>query len=70
MNASKNEEDFKRELKILGATHIFMRTDLVDRFMQIHYTKEEILHFMGMAKKHWILVYQKNNYAVWELGDV
>ena len=69
VNASKNENDFKRKLNALMATHIFMRTDLVDRFLHLNYDQEEIRRFMNMAKKHWLLVYQKNNYAVWELAD-
>ena len=66
---SGSENEFLEAMKPLGATHIFMRTDLVDRFMQVNYTKEEIVQFMNMVRRHWKLLYNKDSYAVWGIGN-
>ncbi len=66
--ASEDEFEFVRAVKSLGATHIFMRTDLADRFMQVNYKKEEIVRFLNMVKKHWKLLYNHKGYAVWRIG--
>ena len=70
VSASVDDEEFLKAINSLGATHILMRTDLVDRFLQINYTRKEVVRFMNMAKKYLKLQYNQNKYTVWELKNV
>jgi hypothetical protein len=64
---SVDEKKFIQAVKSFGATHIAMRTDLVDQFLSNNFKPEEINRFITMVKKHWIILYKKNAYAVWDI---
>ena len=64
---SVGEEKFKKFIKSMGVTHILMRTDLVDKYLQDNFTVEEIGRFMNLAKKCWRPVYEHKGYAVWDV---
>jgi len=67
VSSSVGEEIFKKYLKSMGVTHILMRTDLVDKYLQDNFTLEEIGRFMKLAKKCWKPVYDQNGYVVWDI---
>jgi hypothetical protein len=54
-------------MKSMGVTHILMRTDLVDKYLQDNFTLEEIRRFINRSKKCWKPVYEHNGYAVWDV---
>ena len=67
INSSDSEEKFKKFIKSMGVTHILMRTDLVDRYLQDNFTLEEIKRFADRLKKCWKPVYNRDGYAVWDV---
>jgi hypothetical protein len=64
---SVSEEKFKDFVKSMGVTHILMRTDLVDKYLQDNFTLEEIRRFINRSKKCWKLIYEHSGYAVWDV---
>jgi hypothetical protein len=67
VDISVSEEKFKKFIKSMGVTHILMRTDLVDKYLQDNFSAEEIRRFMNLAKSCWKSVYEHNGYAVWDI---
>ena len=67
VDSSVSEEKFKRFMKSMGVTHILMRSDLVDRYLQDNFATEEIRRFIERSKKCWKPVYEHNGYAVWDV---
>ena len=67
VNSSTDEEIFKEYVTSLKVTHILMRTDLVNKFLQDNFSKKEIKRFMNLLKKHWKMIYEHRGYAVWEI---
>ncbi|MCJ7540733.1 MAG: phospholipid carrier-dependent glycosyltransferase, partial [Desulfobacterales bacterium] len=67
VDSSVSEEKFIKFIKSMGITQIQMRTDLVDKYLQDNFSKEEIRRFMNLAKKCWKTVYEHNDYAVWDV---
>jgi hypothetical protein len=65
--SSVSEEKFKKFMKSMGVSHILMRADLVDKYLQDNFTLEEIGRFMNLAKKCWEPVYEHKDYAVWDV---
>jgi len=67
VDSSVSEEKFKKFIRSMGITHILMRTDLVDKYLQDNFSIEEIKRFMHHSKKCWKPVYEHNGYAVWDV---
>jgi glycosyl transferase family 22 (putative mannosyltransferase) len=67
VNRSDSEEKLKEYVRSLEATHILMRTDLVDKFLQDNFSRGEVGRFINLAKKCWKPVYEYNGYAVWDI---
>jgi hypothetical protein len=68
VNSSTNEKEFLNTGKAIGATHIFLRTDLTDQFLRVNFSPEQIDQFIGCANKYWKVLYNKDGFAVWELN--
>jgi hypothetical protein len=64
---SAKEEKFKEYIQSMDVTHILMRTDLVDRYLQDNYSKEEIIRFSNLASKYWEKIYENSRYVVWNV---
>jgi hypothetical protein len=67
VNRSDSEEKLKEYVTSLEVTHILMRTDLVNKFLQDNFSQEEVKRFITLAKKCWKPVYEHNGYAVWDI---
>jgi hypothetical protein len=67
IKSSTSEEKFKEFIRSMGVTHILMRTDLVDSYLQNNFTQEEIKRYMFLVKKYWKLNDEHRGYAVWEI---
>lgn len=61
---SDSEEKFKEYVTSLEVTHILMRTDLVNKFLQDNFSQEEVRRFINLTKKCWKLLYDCTGYAV------
>jgi len=65
--ASEDEEKFLNNVKSIGATHILMRVDLVDRFLKLNYSEDVVKRFIDNVNEHWKLLYKEDFYAVWQI---
>jgi hypothetical protein len=68
VNRSDSEEKFKEYVTSLEVTHILMRTDLVNKFLQDNCSQEEVRRFINLQKKYWKNIYKHRDYAVWEIN--
>jgi hypothetical protein len=64
---SVDTEKFIKHVRSINVTHILMRTDLVDNFLQDNFSQEEILRFKKLVNKFWKLIYEQDGYAVWDI---
>jgi len=67
VNSSEDEENFMEYIGSMNVTHILMRTDLVNRYLQDNFSKKEIKRFSNLVRKYWKKVYENNRYAVWDI---
>jgi len=67
ITSSETEERFTEYARSLGATHIFMRSVLVDKYLYDNFSQKEIVRFMNLIRKLWKPVYDYNGYAVWDI---
>ena len=67
VNVSGDEEKFIQLMDRLNATHIAMRTDLVDTYIQNNFSREKADRFLAMIQKHWHMIYNQEGYSVWEI---
>ena len=67
ITSSKTEEHFTEYTRSLGATHIFMKSALVDKHLYDNFSRKEIVRFMTLIRKLWKPVYDYNGYAVWDI---
>jgi len=67
VNSSVDEEKFVEYIRSMNVTHILMRTDLVDNYLQDNFSKKEVKRILQLVSKYWKKVYENNGYAVWDL---
>ena len=67
MNTSGDEKKFTEYIRSMGITHILMHINLVNRFLQDNFSKNDINRLLSLEKKHWKKVYENNGYAVWDI---
>ena len=67
VNFANDEERFNIYVKSLNVTHLMMKTDLVNKYLNDNFSKQNIMTFINRVKQNWELVYQEKQYAVFEL---
>ena len=67
VNSSIDEEKFVEYIRSMNVTHILMRTDLVDNYLQNNFSKKEVKRILLLVSKYWKKVYENNGYAVWDI---
>jgi hypothetical protein len=67
VGASRDERDFKSCLQSLNCTHILIRIDMFNKYLQDNFPEEKIGQFLSLVRKYWKPVYQSNGYAVMEI---
>jgi len=67
VNRSGDEEKFLEYIGSMNVTHILMRTDLVNKFLQDNFSKKEVKRIMKLVSKYWKKVYDNNGYTVWDI---
>jgi hypothetical protein len=68
VHLSNKEEEFVEYVRSLNVTHILMRSDLVDMYLQDNFSKENIIHFFNLVNKYWKPVYEFNGYSIWDVA--
>ena len=69
VESSAGRDEFRKSVVSMGATHILMRTDLVNNYLRDNFSQSEIIRFMNLVKKSWKRVHESNGHAVWEIMD-
>ena len=69
VNSSNGEDEFMRYISSMNATHILMRTNLVDKYLKDNFQQKEIKRFLKLVKKYWKKVYDNNGYIVWDIQN-
>jgi hypothetical protein len=64
---SDSEREFRRYIKILGATHILWKSDLVQKYLADNFDEKAIKRFYSLIKQNWLLLYQDGQYSVFDL---
>ena len=64
---SINEEKFVEYIRSMNVTHILMRTDLVDQYLQNNFSPEKIRGFLKLKNKYWKKIYQDDGYTIWDI---
>ena len=67
VNCSADEEKFIKYIRSMNVTHILMRTDLVDKYLQDNFSRKEVKRILKLVSKYWIKVYENKGYAVWDI---
>jgi hypothetical protein len=67
INDSDDENKFVEYVRSMGATHILMRTDLVNRYLKDNFSKDSINRFLTLEKKYWKKIYQDDGYTIWDI---
>ena len=67
VDSSADRDEFRKSVGSIGATHILMRTDLVDNYLQTNFSQAEIIRFMNLVKQSWQRVRESNGHAVWRI---
>jgi hypothetical protein len=67
VNCSADEEKFIKYIRSMNVTHILMRTDLVDKYLQDNFSRKEVKRILKLESKCWKKVYENKGYAVWDI---
>ena len=67
VNNADNEKKFLEYVRSMGVTHIFMRVDLVKKFLKDNFSKDNIKRFLRLETKYWKKIYENNGYAIWDV---
>ncbi len=70
VRASKSEEAFVSHMRSLQCTHMLIRMDLFNKFLQDNYQDEERARFSALTQRLWRPVFEANGYAVLDVGDL
>jgi hypothetical protein len=65
---SNDEENFMEYIRSMNVTHILMRTDLVNNFLNNNFSIQDIKRFVNLAKKYWKPIYEFNGYILWAIN--
>jgi len=62
--AAVSDADFIAYLQSQEFSHIFMRTDLFEKYLADNFKEETILRFLALKRKYWKQVYESKGYMV------
>jgi hypothetical protein len=67
VNSSIDEDKFVEYIRSMNFSHILMRTELVDNYLQDNFSKKEVNRILQLVSKYWKKVYENNGYAIWDI---
>jgi len=62
-----DEKKFVGYVRSMGVTHILMRTDLVNKYLNDNFSKDNISRLLTLGKKYWKKIYQDDLYTIWDI---
>ena len=62
-----DEKKFVGYVRSMGVTHILMRTDLVNKYLNDNFSKDNISRLLTLEKKYWKKIYQDDLYTIWDI---
>lgn len=65
---SNDKQKFLEYIRSMNVTHILMRTDLVNNFLNNNFSIQDIKRFVNLAKKYWKPIYESNGYILWAIN--
>ena len=68
VKASVDKQNFQAYLQSLGCTHILMRIDLFNKYLNDNFPEKTIVRLLNLVKEYWNPVYESNGYAVYKLS--
>ena len=68
--ASTNEQVFLKHIYSLGYTHLLVRSDLFNKYLQDNYSADERKILIRRMEKTMNIIYNENGYAVYEIKHI
>ena len=68
VKASADKQDFRAYLNSLDCTHILMRIDLFNKYLNDNFPEKTIGCFLNLVKEYRDQIYESNGYAVYKLS--
>jgi hypothetical protein len=69
ISSSVDEKKFMEYIQSMNVTHILMRSDLVNMYLQNNFSTKEVNRLLRLVEKYWKKVYEHNGYAVWDIQN-
>jgi hypothetical protein len=69
VNSSDNENKFLEYIRSMNVTHILMRSDLVEKYLQDNFSTKEVNRLLKLVRKYWKKDYENNGYIVWDIQN-
>jgi hypothetical protein len=69
ISSSVDEKKFMEYIQSMNVTHILMRSDLVNKYLQNNFSTKEVNRLLRLVEKYWKKVYEHNGYAVWDIQN-
>jgi len=69
VNRSGSEEKFLEYIKSMNVTHILMRADLLNKYLQDNFSTNEVKRLLICVNKYWKKIYEDNGYTVWDIQN-
>jgi len=69
VNSSEDEEKYLEYIQSMNVTHILMRNDLVNKYLQDNFSIKKINRLLKLVKKNWKKVYEDNAYILWDIQN-
>jgi len=69
VNSSDDEEKFLEYIWSMNVTHILMRSDMVNKYLQNNFSTKEVNRLLRLVEKYWKKVYENNGYSVWDIQN-
>ena len=69
VDSSDNGKKFLEYIRSMNVTHILMRGDLVENYLQDNFSKKEVNRFLKLVQKYWKKDYENYGYIVWDIQN-
>ncbi|HUV50213.1 MAG TPA: phospholipid carrier-dependent glycosyltransferase [Anaerolineae bacterium] len=67
VKASVDKQNFQAYLQSLDCTHVLMRIDLFNKYLNDNFPEKTIVRVLDLVKEYWNPIYESNGYAVYKL---
>ena len=68
VKASVDKQNFQAYLQSLDCTHVLMRIDLFNKYLNDNFPEKTIVRVLDLVKEYWNPIYESNGYAVYKLS--